>query len=363
MARIKNLQNLIDELEPTIRKAFRDAIKNITSDVQLNLLERAIRQGNTDAALRVLSMDASYFRPLDEALRAAHLAGADMTFNALKASAGRKGIRIGGGFDSRNFRAEELIRKWSSEKVVAIKENTRIAVRETLEAAIARGTSPRATALDLVGRLGPNGTRTGGVIGLDPYRANIARKVQTILSDPERIKEYFIIDRETDSWKPRYKTTDRRFDGAIKRAIKDGKALNATSRQKLHRAHNARLLKLRGEAIARTELLGSLHAAQDEGLQQIIDTGRVNPDAIVRTWDASNDRFTRDTHRQADGQQRRKGEPFLIGGHVMQYPGDQQAPAEEVINCRCFLKVDVDFVSGLKNRLTQEELEEVRALM
>jgi hypothetical protein len=36
-----------------------------------------------------------------------------------------------------------------------------------------------------------------------------------------------------------------------------------------------------------------------------------------------------------DGQKRRKGEPFNVGGVMMQYPGN--GPADQVINCRCSL--------------------------
>ena len=43
----------------------------------------------------------------------------------------------------------------------------------------------------------------------------------------------------------------------------------------------------------------------------------------------------RPTHMAANGQIREMGEPFDIGGVPMMFPGDPEAPAEEVINCRC----------------------------
>ena len=41
------------------------------------------------------------------------------------------------------------------------------------------------------------------------------------------------------------------------------------------------------------------------------------------------------THQAAHEQIREMGEPFDIGGVPMKFPGDPEAPAEEVINCRC----------------------------
>lgn len=41
------------------------------------------------------------------------------------------------------------------------------------------------------------------------------------------------------------------------------------------------------------------------------------------------------THQAAHEQVREMGEPFNIGGVPMKFPGDPDAPADEVINCRC----------------------------
>ena len=351
MASRKTLMHLIQNLEPSVRKAFREAIANIGSDVQLLMLEKAIRAGDLQGALRTISMDGSYFRPLDEALRAAHLAGADWAVGEVKRLARKQGIKIVGGFDSRNPRAEKLLREWSSEKVVQITEATRQAVRETLEAGMVRGTAPRRAALDVVGRIGPNGKRTGGVLGLDPTKAQWVQNMNDDLRDLN----------------PRYfkrKLRDKRYDSMVRRAMAEGKPIAPSKIAQVTELYKTRMLKLRGEAVARTELLSSLHAAQDEALQQMVDSGQVNPDAVTMEWDSSSDKFTRETHVLANGQLRTKGEAFDIGGYPMRYPGDRErAPAEEVINCRCHLRIRIDFVTGLKSRLTPEELAATRALM
>lgn len=49
---------------------------------------------------------------------------------------------------------------------------------------------------------------------------------------------------------------------------------------------------------------------------------------------------SRDSHMDLDGQEVYVDEPFHIpGGGTIMYPGDNNAPAEEVINCQCYMEV------------------------
>ena len=57
----------------------------------------------------------------------------------------------------------------------------------------------------------------------------------------------------------------------------------------------------------------------------------------VNVWSATLDMRTRHEHRQADGQRKEPGEPFIIDGEEMMYPGDPSASAHLVYNCRCTL--------------------------
>lgn len=57
-------------------------------------------------------------------------------------------------------------------------------------------------------------------------------------------------------------------------------------------------------------------------------------------WISRRDDRVRLTHRLADGQVREIGEPFTVGRHELEYPGDPAglpATAEEVFGCRCGL--------------------------
>lgn len=204
------------------------------------------------------------------------------------------------------------------------------------------GRGPRSVALDIVGRINrATGRREGGLIGnserdiraiqaaLDELRSGDAAAMQSYLDRGLR---------------------DRRFDPIVRRAIREGKPVGAEQARKITGRMADIALRKRGETIARTELLQSLHASQAEGIQQMIDNGQLNVEQVTFEWDAANDSDTRDSHRAMDGQVRPHGQPFVSGaGNQLLFPGDRShgAPASEIINCRCRLSPVIDFIAGL----------------
>lgn len=85
--------------------------------------------------------------------------------------------------------------------------------------------------------------------------------------------------------------------------------------------------RARATLIARTETTGAfshgaLRALHDEAAER-------------KVWLATPGPRTRASHQAANGQEVPIGEPFTVGGHSMQHPGDPSAPAREVCNCRC----------------------------
>lgn len=86
----------------------------------------------------------------------------------------------------------------------------------------------------------------------------------------------------------------------------------------------------RADRIARTEA----HTASSAGMEYAVEETGLE---VVRVWASAEDGRTRSSHASADGQTRRKGEPFNVGGARMKFPGDPSGPAKERINCRCVL--------------------------
>lgn len=363
MAKPLTLIQLLDKLSPSVRKAFEQAIARVKNDIQYPQLEAALKSGNIEAAVAAIGVELEYFRQLEEQLRATHIASGDLLYQEARYQGKRQGIKVLGQFSTRNLRAERILREWSSDQVVSIVESTREAIREALANAIERGTSPRAAGRLIAGRVNAAGVRTGGLVGLDPAKSRYVNggwvngKYQRGMRDNLE---------ELDSHYFTRKLRDRRFDPMVRRAIAEGKPLTNAQITKLTDSYSSRLLKLRGETIARTELLGSMHAAQDEGLDQLIDSGQVeSSESVTGTWKSSSDKDTREDHRKANGQERKHGDPFDIGGWPMLRPGDSSlgAPVEQIANCRCYKKNNINFVKGLKSRLSSGELELARSLM
>lgn len=83
MALPRDIQALLDTLEPAIRQAFLDAVKSITSEAQLKIIAGHIEAGNIDSALIALRIDPAFFRPLDRAITDAYYRGGVLALASL----------------------------------------------------------------------------------------------------------------------------------------------------------------------------------------------------------------------------------------------------------------------------------------
>lgn len=80
--------------------------------------------------------------------------------------------------------------------------------------------------------------------------------------------------------------------------------------------------------IARTEG----HRIQQTAARDAQQTAKKRGADVVKQWDASLDKRTRDSHARVDGEIRELDEEFSNG---LMFPGDPSGSAAEVINCRC----------------------------
>lgn len=84
----------------------------------------------------------------------------------------------------------------------------------------------------------------------------------------------------------------------------------------------------RAQALARTDLNALSNGASFSLASQI--------DGIAsKTWLATEDECTRETHAEADGQTVPIDQPFTVGGEQADFPGDPNLSDEESFNCRC----------------------------
>lgn len=95
----------------------------------------------------------------------------------------------------------------------------------------------------------------------------------------------------------------------------------------------------RAKLIARTEFIGAQNASSLASVQW-------SGAAKFKVWLAALDSRTRPDHATANGQTVPVSQEFAVGGYPMQHPGDQNAPAREVCNCRCTMTYTDDPPDG-----------------
>ena len=104
----------------------------------------------------------------------------------------------------------------------------------------------------------------------------------------------------------------------------------------------------RSKTIARTEVVSAANGSASLAASQLPSDVAAGQEFI-----ATRDERVRDDHADADGQIVAMGEPFIVGGESLLYPGDPAGSAENVINCRCtvaFLTPD-DFERAGRSRV------------
>ena len=331
-----DINKLVDRFEPDVAAAFLASTARLTDQVRIKDIIAALELGDVERVLALVQMDKGAFEPYERAFRAAYGAGGDAAYTSLVKRGRARGAQVRGFFSSVNPKAQQFIERRSSSLIVQINEGTRTAVRTVL----AQGGAPRTAALNLVGRINrATGQREGGVIGLTSGQQAAATNAARDLAEGNLTSYFNRIKRNPT------------YDRQIQKAFDQTGRVPAELRERAVKGYRNNLLRQRGETIARTELLGGLHDAQDEAMSQMLDREGLGSDAVTETWDAANDADTRDSHAAMDGQQRQRGVPFTTGaGYQLMYPGDRSlgAPAEEIINCRCVKNLDVDWTQMLR---------------
>ncbi len=338
MAGANRFDQLISEWEPKLQRAFLDSIYNLRDAAHIDQIARMLENGDVDGALRAVGIDPVAFRPFDKSLANAFEAGGEATAAVVPIARDAEGFRTVFQFAVRNPQAEQWLKNYSGGLITEIVADQRTAVRNFLEAGLAEGANPRATALDLVGRISATtGNREGGVIGLTSSQEEWVRNYRAEL----------LSDSPADALVRALR--DKRFDRAVMKAADSGEPIPSALVDKMVLAYKNRALRYRAETIARKETITSLHTAQEMAMQQAIGSGVVDRSTVTYVWRTAHDNRVRDTHRPMAGQVRAEGKPFITGGgaHLL-YPGDPSGPAAEVINCRWYREPKIDFLAGIK---------------
>ncbi|MBN49985.1 MAG: hypothetical protein CMN85_10620 [Spongiibacteraceae bacterium] len=323
----------LEQSEKPVADEYRKYVRVTTASATILILEKHLREQDVDALLRDLAITGAALGGVNEAIRNAYLSGGEFEAPAARIQ-----------FDIRNPRAESWLRFQSSDLVTRITQAQRDAIRITLESSMRIGRNPRQTALDIVGRVGATGRRSGGIVGLSgPQSQYVSNAREQLLSgDPATMREYFNRTRR-----------DRRFDGIVKRAIAAGKPVASRDVDRIAGRYADRLLEKRGVDIAITESLQSFNAARQEAAQQAIDQGIIDQGLTTAVWVHTSSRNPRDFHISMNGQKQPIGVPFQSPtGAKLMYPGDSSlgAGASDTVRCKCMKRVRYSYLEDAARR-------------
>ena len=325
----REFARLLARFEPDIRDAVLGDIASMVDGASLSDLTIAVESADIDRIMILLGDDFPRIRLA--------LTGAYGEAGILEAQGLTRGSTIGRIlFSLGNPRAQQFLAEQSSGLITNIAEDVRENIRRMLDLNVGLGNNPRQTALDIVGRVNnATGRREGGIVGLTTNQSTWAESAREQLES-------------LDSGYFGRKLRDRRFDSTIRKAIEAKKPLDTTQIRRVLNAYKRRLLKLRGNMIARTESIRALNAGRYEALAQLVENQGVEERHISLKWDTTGDFRVRDLHVAMDEQKRTFGQPFTSPtGARLRYPGDSAlgASGEDTINCRCFMEQRVSWIA------------------
>lgn len=328
----QKLEQIKRRLSPRSARAFEAAIADVRSGVVLQRLTDSIDRGDLNAALDALNLDVAAFSGFtDELARAFNQAGLIAVSEQVWRNQSRQKVTVR--WDLANTRANSYITSLSSELVTSLIDGQLVNVRSAILNGYQQGQGPRQIALDIVGRIGPNGKRQGGVLGLDDRQlATRARVIEALQNNDA-------------AYLKGLSSRDRRLDAMLDRGN-----LTAFQRERWLTAHTNKALKNRGDRIARTETATAVERGRYEAFQQGLGKTGYPNQAVVKTWlHGGGGMQPRDTHVMMHRVSvTGLDTPFTLpDGRQMQYPLDPDGGAHNVVNCTCSQQIKIDYGYGL----------------
>lgn len=161
---------------------------------------------------------------------------------------------------------------------------------------------------------------------------HIKMEKKDALDEFERLSVSYILEHGLELSTTVSNTTRKEVQRVLAGSITQGLAVSETVKILKDRA----LISSRNRArlISVTETHTSASWANINSTMSIADEVGLE---LEKVWNTTEDERTRMSHRFADGQKLGIKEPFTVQGESLEYPGDQNGSAGNVINCRCFM--------------------------
>ena len=267
----ERLHTLVNTWDLKLRREFLEMVKQIRSSVTLDRLTDLIVRGQIDQAFAEAE---AYVLKFADATNEAFTSSARSTADFYNTA----GIAVT--FDRVNTRAVEAMQQNQLRLVREFLDEQRRVTRQAMVEGISQGLNPRDQA-----------RMFRDSIGLTERQERAVARYRTQLE-------------QNDLSALRRQLRDRRFDRTFRRAVKDGKFLNDEQIDRMVGRYRERYIKYRSEVIARTEALRSTHQGNEELYRQAFETGKLNPEEVVRGWSTEIDGRERPHHHSMNNQER-----------------------------------------------------------
>lgn len=306
--RLEKLRKLI---ERRLKAAYEEFLASFEDAGIKAQIREAIETNNIDTLITIAATQSSIIgNAVPLAMITTAVAETDHLKTILPKSLKGPGISIG--FDPSHPRAAEKMQAAKLELITEFTNKQRDSVRQALTRAFQTGEGPRKVATAFVDSVGLTSSQEAAVAN---YRALLEAGSQQALERDLR---------------------DRRFDRTVARAVSTDTPLSQDAIDRMVNRYRDNYLRYRVETIARTESTRALSIARQEAAIQMAEDIGIDPERIVRVWNATLDNRVRDIHASMDGDETGLEEPFTDGaGNQLMFPGDSSAPPETTINCRC----------------------------
>lgn len=309
------------------------SVTDLQANVNWPLLIERLEAFDTEGAIAALNISPAAWAEYSSAMTAAYASSGASTMAQIVAS---KTAAIGVRFNMQNPRAQEWIARNVAESVVMFTNEQIMAARELIQAGYTRGNHPRTIAYELVGRV-QNGSRQGGILGLDRPRAHRLEAITQGMKTAEGVRD-LVVKHDDGTLSVRYKVNAATAQRIIS-AYNAGTAVSEDNQLISVRQYQNALLKDRADTVALTETANAVMSSRAESWQQAAESQGLDQSAIIKTW--RHGRGARKDHRPDHLAMSGKSvvglhTPFVFrDGTRMEYAHDPAGGAKHNIRCGC----------------------------
>lgn len=308
------LERLLASTEADVQQAVLDYVDTLTTE---SMIRRVVDTLETQGISAVEDFIDEHVAGIADTISSGFAGIGAREVGALRSIIGPAAIGIS--FDPASPSAAARMEQNRLDFVTNFSNTQKETTRNALQQALMEGAGPRDAARAF-----------RDSIGLTPTQADAVDNYRQLLEDGNADA----LDRTL---------RDRRFDRTVRSSIENDTPLTADQIDNMVGRYRERFIAMRAETIARTETMRTLNEARQEATEQVIEDTGIDPGNVTRTWMATLDNRTRDTHAAMNGQVVGMDEPFVSpSGATLMFPGDPDAPPEETINCRCVVAINVE---------------------